>query len=214
MSKGKEQVKLSTDDNGNIKVALANADIEYTIESLGIDPKEISYNRGTDKYTPEQKIQSVMYYLALGGNAKKVERKIGVPASTIRKWKSTAPWWDMVMSKARMIKQDELDAMFTIVIHDVVDEIQDRIRGGDYKYDTKTGQTVRVPVSAKDLVIIQSMMFDKRSLLRGDPTSIKKESSPADSLKQIENKLLKTIKDAKEQNVVSEQQPEFIENDA
>ncbi|WP_373088660.1 transposase [Zhongshania sp.] len=210
--KGKESIKVDRDDDGKITISSENTDIEYTIESLDIDPKDLVYGRGTDKYTPEQKIQAVMYYLALGGNAKKVERKTGLKASTIRKWKASAPWWDMVMAKARAIKQDELDAQFTTIIHDVVDEIRDRVEKGDYKMDNK-GNLHRVPMSGKELVVAASMLFDKRSLLRGDPTSIKKQASPEDNLKNVEKRLLETINKAKEQNVVSTQKPEFEDAD-
>lgn len=205
--KGKESISVTSTEEGKVSIKLANADVEYTLEALNIDPTDLHYGRGTDRYTPQQKVQAVMYYLALGGNAGKVERKTGIPSNTIRKWKSCAPWWQEVVRKARAIKQDELDAMFTLVIHDVVDSIVDRVEAGDWKINPKTGLQERIPVSAKDLVVIQSMMFDKRSLLRGDPTNIQRKAVGSDQLKAIEAKLLSTIQSAKQEKVVSEQTP-------
>lgn len=200
--RGKESIKLDRNEQGQVTVSSENADVEYTLEAIDIDPKDLTYGRNTDKYTPEQKIQAVMYYLALGGNSKKVSEKTGLPSNTIRKWKSSAPWWDMVMKKARAIKQDELDAQFTVIIHDVVDGLKDRVFNGDYKL-LKDGTLKRVPMAGKDLVMAASILFDKRSLLRGDPTNIRKSETSHDNLKSIEQRLLQTIQKAKEKDVVS-----------
>ena len=203
----KRAIHVNRDEEGNLSVVSDDGDIEYEVSALDIDPEIFNY-RGNEQYTPEQKIQTVMYYLTEGGKASRVAKKTGIKASTIRKWKSSAPWWGEVMKKCRAIKQDELDAAFTLVIHDTVDRIHERVLHGDVKLD-KEGNLVAVPMSGKDLAYVANSLFDKRSLLRGDPTTLKKDVSTTDQLKAVEQKLLKAMEDAKERNVVSPVTPEF-----
>ena len=48
-----------------------------------------------------------------------------------------------------------------------------RIEEGDYQYDQKTGRLVKIPLKARDLERITSGLFDKRQLIRKQPTNIK-----------------------------------------
>lgn len=199
-----KQFVVKTEGN-TTSISSRDGDVEYTYENLDINPEDLMYGRGTDKYTPEQKIQAAMHWLVSGGSAIEASKKTGVPSGTIRAWKHGSPWWPDVIRKLRAIKQDELDAMFTVVIHDTVGEIHDRVLEGDWKYDPKTGEKVRVPMSGRDLAQTAQVLFDKRSLLRGDPTSLRKEVSVEDSLKKIGENLVKNLKQAKAEKVVSEQ---------
>lgn len=59
------------------------------------------------------------------------------------------------------------------VIDKALDLIMDRIEQGDYQYDQKTGKIVKIPLKVRDLERVASGLFDKRQLIRKQPTSIK-----------------------------------------
>lgn len=59
------------------------------------------------------------------------------------------------------------------VIDKALDLIMERIDQGDYQYDQKTGKIVKIPLKVRDLERVASGLFDKRQLIRKQPTSIK-----------------------------------------
>lgn len=159
------------------------------------------------KYNPKVKVKACAYYMVYG-NAAKVSKLINIPAHTIRKWKSEAEWWQPTLQWLRKQKQDELDSMLTTVIHSAVNEIHDRLKGGDYVLHR--GQIIRVPVKAKDMAYIAHNIFDKRALLRGDVTSV--SGKTVSNLEEIQQQLKKTLEQAKEKDVVATVIPENINN--
>ena len=50
-------------------------------------------------------------------------------------------------------------------------QAQDRVENGDYRV-AKDGKLIRVPMGGKELVISGATVYDKRQLLRNQPTSI------------------------------------------
>ena len=129
-----------------------------------------------NKYTIDQRVQAVCYYAVLG-NSLKVERLLGIPASTIRHWRGM-DWWPIVISEVRKAKDQELDAMLTDVMHKATEQLLDRVENGD-EVVTKDGDIVRKKLGAKDLAVAGlAVPYDKRALMRGDPTSrVEKKSS-------------------------------------
>jgi len=73
----------------------------------------------------------------------------------------------------------------TGVIHRAFANIIDRLDNGDVKV-FRNGTDVRVPVSAKDCGWIAAIILDKRSLMRGEPTSRSETISTSERLKQIQ----------------------------
>lgn len=121
------------------------------------------------KYTPEQKLYAVLCYMVEGSSIRAGKRS-GVDPATIRWWKSEAVWWAPALKEMRRQYQDQLDSKFTGLIHTAAKEIEDRILKGDERAD-KHGDIYNVKVSGRDLATIMAILYDKRALLRGDPTS-------------------------------------------
>lgn len=135
------------------------------------------------KYSVDTKIKAVMLYM-MTGDAKKSAKQIGVPHTTLLHWKNHSCWWEDTLKKARLLKQDELDASLTKVIESGAKALQDRI---DYGNPTKIGQTKEVnpktgkeevtykfdnaPIPAKELATVLGIVYDKRALSRGEATS-------------------------------------------
>lgn len=141
---------------------------------------------------------AVTYYAITGSSLKTHELMkqagVPVPASTIRMWKNTHGWWKTVLSEVRRAKQDELDAKLTAVIMKGVDELNDRVENGNYKYNPKTGEIERVPLTsselAKDAVGIP---IDKRAIMRGDPTSRIVKEDVNETLKFLGEQFMKMV---------------------
>ena len=141
------------------------------------------------KIAPEMKIHAAACYF-LTGTVQGTARMTGFKHQTISEWKNKAQWWLPVLSKIKKDKNDELDADLTQLIHVTSTEILDRLKDGDSyvtsEYVVKTfgegkeakdklvKQDVlkRKPVTARDLGALLNTIYDKRTMLRGDPTSI------------------------------------------
>lgn len=121
-------------------------------------------------------------YLALG-NLSETSKVINVPLPTLSKWKN-APWWKEFVDDIQSGDNQRSDNKMSKVIDRALDILVDRLEQGDYQYDQKTGKLVKVPLKARDLERISSGLFDKRQLLRKQPTNIK-----ADSLTQTDRLL-------------------------
>jgi len=142
-------------------------DVEYTEEDLKFDLADL-YSPSSP-YSPEQKISAVMAYLVTGASTR-AQHHCGVKADIIRDWKSKSSWWHDVMAECRKQKNDEIDAKFTEIMHDTLGELHERIHNGD-EVLAKDGSLIRKKINGKDLAVIAAVMYDKRALLRGDPTS-------------------------------------------
>jgi len=179
---------------------IATKKLEDAENSLQIDLADL-YVAGSN-YTPEQKVNAVMTYV-MTGTIKKSAKIIGMPQQTLDKWKNKAVWWDDTVRECRKKKQDELDSMYTVLIHDIVDQVADRVENGDTKVD-RNGVVTKIPMTGKDLAITMAVTFDKRQLLRGEATSrVEKVSEKerierlADSFKEMSKKMKSLGMDAK-----------------
>lgn len=132
---------------------------------------------------PEKKrLEVVTTYLALGSIVE-TARICNVPVPTIKTWK-LQPWWKETIDSIQSGENQKTDNKMSKIIDNALDMLVKRIEEGDYQYDQKTGKLVKVPLKARDLERISSGLFDKRQLIRQQPTSIK-----ADELNQTERLL-------------------------
>ena len=159
-------------------------DVEFPI-SGGIDYNLIlDMSLSLKAYTPEQAIEVAATWLVTG-NSVKTEKLTGVPAATIRYWYRLS-WWKELVMVLRRAKQEELDAKLTGIIMDASEELQDRVKNGDYVKD-EDGQLDRIPMKGTDLAKVTGITYDKRAMLRANPTDKlnPKSSSIEDSLKKL-----------------------------
>jgi hypothetical protein len=162
------------------------------------------------KYSAEQKLSVVAIY-ALTGNLEQCHKQTGINYATIKDWHTRSTWWEEAMLNVRKHMQDELDGKLTGVINRATDEIVDRLDNGDEVLD-KNGNTRRKKLSARDLTMVLAILFDKRALIRGDPTTRTEKVSSEETL----NKMLSKFEDlAKKMNAnVINAQPQYkIDND-
>lgn len=136
------------------------------------------------KYSRDRIVEAATRWLVTG-NLHEVSRQMNIPRPTMRMWKKTE-WWDPLVDAIRADKAEELDAVLTGVIHGATHAVADRLEGGEYRRD-KNDEIVRVPVSARDAMMIAAIAFDKRQIGRNLPTSISESSG--DRLKALQAQL-------------------------
>lgn len=136
----------------------------------------------SDKWSVEDKIRAASAMM-ITGNSKKASKVTGIPDSTIRWWATRSSWWPGLMKQVRKEKQEELDAAHTEILHKTIVKLIDRVENGD-EVVTKDGDVVRKGVGARDLAIVHGTIYDKRALLRGDPTS-KTERTDSDAIEEL-----------------------------
>ncbi len=139
------------------------------------------------QFSAEEKMACVMAYLITGGNSSRAIELACVPemkAATLRQWKKRSKWWDDAISHAKALLQKDLDAAYTKMLHRTEKELFDRVEEGDVVI-LKDGSQVRKPLSAKDLIYVHGVVFDKRAMTRGEPTSRTEKVDPLSVVNQL-----------------------------
>lgn len=136
--------------------------------------------------TIDDRLDAALAWL-ITGNTVEASKLCGVPDRTIREWMSKE-WWEPILEEARKAKQKELDAVWTRIIHKAAVEINDRLDNGD-SVVTKFGKIEKLPIRARDLSFILSVVADKRALARGEPTSRSEKKTVEESLNSVAKRL-------------------------
>jgi len=166
-----------------------------------MDLDSLHHPRST--YTPEQKIAAVMAFV-LTGTSFQAERLCGVSADKIRCWKQS-DWWDEAAEACRREKQEELDGVMTNIIHTAIEKVSDRIALGEIIYvdgipmpdeSTEDGFAHK-PLSLRELTVTLGILYDKRNLIRGDPTSISGKTDTPTKMKELTDAFKELSKDIK-----------------
>ena len=124
----------------------------------------------------KKQLEAVTTYLATGSIAE-TSRIINVPYRTVQSWKLESEWWPKVVEEIQSGENQKVDQKMSRIIDKTLEKLVERIEDGDYMYDQKTGRMVKVPLKARDLERITSGLFDKRQLIRKQPTNIKSDPS-------------------------------------
>ncbi len=145
----------------------------------------------------DDRIQAAVAWL-ITGSVEEAGKLCNIPPRTIRDW-MTKGWWEEVLGEAKTIKQKELDAVWTGLIHKSTTELRKRLDDGD-PVMTKTGEVKFMPVKARDLAVIMAITTDKRALSRNQPTSRVEKITIEERLTRIGSKLEEL--DAAEEKIV------------
>ena len=134
-------------------------------------------------WTDQTKVMVVTQYLALG-KAPLVEALTGVPRQTIRLWK-TQPWWGEVVSEIQSEESQERDVKLDKIVNKSLEMINDRLENGDYIYNSKTSEVLRVPVKLRDISRVTVDMIQKQQDIRDKPYIKASEEANADRLLKL-----------------------------
>ena len=135
-------------------------------------------------WSEKKQLEVVTTYLALG-NLSETSRVCNVPMRTVTLWKSQE-WWSKLVNDIQSGEGQRTDNKMSKTIDKALDMLMERMEQGDYQYDQKTGRLVKVPLKARDLERVVGGLFDKRQLIRKQPTNIKaSDLGQADRLAQL-----------------------------
>lgn len=166
------------------------------------DKKNLPHEPG--RWDKKKQLAAVTTYLATGSIAE-TSRICNIPYRTVQSWKLDSDWWQQTIDEIQSGENQKTDVKMSKVIDKTLEMLMSRIEEGDYQYDQKTGRLVKVPLKARDLERISSGLFDKRQLIRKQPTNIKQSD-----LNQAD-RLLKLAEQFAKFTTGKEQAPELID---
>lgn len=126
---------------------------------------------GSPGHWPEaKKVELVTTYLATG-SYRLACSICKVPLATANQWKRTE-WFKEMVASIQAEENTQLDAKLSKIVDKSLDVVMNRLEEGDFILDSKTGTIKRVPVKMRDAKSVMTDLFDKRQLLRKQPTKI------------------------------------------
>lgn len=143
-------------------------------------------------YSDQKKTEVVTTWLALG-KVPMVEQVTGVSRHTIRQWK-LQPWWQELVNEIQNEEDQELDSKLSKVVNSSLDAVMERIEGGEFHIDSRTGQVKRIPVKLRDVHRVMADVIDKRNLLRGKPTSRVEKTQTVDTLTKLADQFAQWVR--------------------
>lgn len=150
-------------------------------------PKPRSITAKTNRsWSDKQKIEAVQHYL-LVGNLALTSRVLGIPEVTLRLWKTTE-WWKNVVEDLRLQENMEMSARLKRLVEASLVAVEDRLVAGDWMYDQKSGQMVRKPVNIRDAHKVAVDLMDKRTMLEKAAAPIQEQLPEDNKLEKLAEK--------------------------
>lgn len=174
-------------------------EIDYCVEDMYADIYD-----PRAKIAPELKIHAAAAFFATG-TVDGASRMTGLSHQTISEWKNKSEWWAPVLSKLKKEKNDELDATVTDLIHKTTTELNDRIVNGEVQMHQGVPTGHLKPMTGRDLAATLNTLYDKRTMMRGEPTSITGKADQSTIIDSLKEQFAKMAKQHLEAKVVSEQ---------
>lgn len=116
-----------------------------------------------EAWDEQKKIDVVQSYILLG-QLRLAAATCGVPEPTVKVWRATQ-WWKDTESELRRSSKLVLSAKLNDIISKSITALDDRITGGDYIYNYKTKECVRVPIKADVVQKITGQLIDRSLML-------------------------------------------------
>jgi len=152
-----------------------------------------------EKYDPngsiEQKVREILYDTKiqadpelvlnffrgynLTDNVKASAREAGVVYESARTW-INKPYAAKIIALCKVEAQKTLDRSLTGLITRVILSMEERLDQGDYNNQGK-----RIPIQMDKLLKALSVLYDKRALIRGEPTSRVERVSTEQRLRKL-----------------------------
>jgi hypothetical protein len=130
--------------------------------------KTKAYNRATGEgqqghWDDKKKLEVLTTYLATGSPTLTCAMT-GIPLHTFKTWKYQ-PWWKEQTTELQQENNLKLDKKLEKVMDKALDAVLDRVENGEFMYDPRSGDIMRVPAKLRDVQKVAGDMIDKRQLL-------------------------------------------------
>lgn len=148
--------------------------------------------RNTQAWSLEKRIDCVTKYLVLGNRAL-VAELTGVNYGTLRVWMKS-DWWASLEAEIKSAKRIEKSSKLTKIVDKALEAVDDRITNGNVKYDFKTKEVFRVPVSVLEAAkVANDLMQRQEALDKVSVDEVKQEQTQSiqDQLKFLANEFAK-----------------------
>lgn len=175
--------KKRTSKHGRLKDEEGREDRSESREiadSVSFDHPELH----TGHTSRQQKVTAAVAYL-LGNSYTKSAKIAGISKPTIFAWKHQTEWWPELISHLKRHHDEDLEARTSGILNRALSEIEDRLLNGEEVVDTKNDKIVRKKVGARDAAITFGTLYDKRQLMRSQPTSISENTSEAARIERL-----------------------------
>lgn len=116
-------------------------------------------SKGPGTWDEKKRLEVLQSYILLG-NLKRSAALNGVPEITAKKWKLTQ-WWKDTEDELRRGSKLQLSSKLTDLVNSALVVIADRLQGGDFVFNPRTGQFIRKPVSAEHANKIATQLIDR-----------------------------------------------------
>lgn len=136
-------------------------------------------------HSDSTKIKVISTYLACG-NWNLTADLCKVPLPTLNNWK-VEPWFKELMDEIIISKKSETNKRLSKQVDLALNVVEDRLQNGDFQWDPKTSQMVRVPVKVRDAHRIAVDMIDRQEILEANIAKIqnKEAASQSNALKDL-----------------------------
>ena len=134
------------------------------------------------QWSDKQKMDAVNSYLLLG-NLALTGRLLNIPEITLRVWKATT-WWKDVVAEIKASEKIELSSKIKKLVDASMAVVEDRMVNGDFQYDQKSGTMIRKPVNMKDAHKVSIDLQNRQDIL--EKTAVVEQTE-----EHVEDKLLK-----------------------
>ena len=135
-------------------------------------------------YTDKNKIIALQTY-AQTGSWVIAARESGIGYDYLRIQIAKTQWWKDSLKEVRSEEDDVLDGDLSEIIKDGVTQLKDRVKHGDWMWNSKENKFVRKALNAQTLQKITTGFMDQRNVLRGKPTRITEQVSMNDRLAKL-----------------------------
>ncbi len=167
---------------------------QQVIELLPTGSKENNWN-----WTRETKLLVAQHYLT-HGNMRKTAELTKVPMDTIRNWRNSPEWGELV-EEVKREKRAELNSRLGGLVNMALDHVEERLEKGDWVLNQKTGQLIRKPVNLRDAQKVATEILGQQiNIEKRDNQHVVHGESVQESLKTLANEFAKFTKKMKQNN--------------
>jgi hypothetical protein len=130
-----------------------------------------------------QKLEAGKLYL-LSGNLSAVSVALQIPYRTLVHWKN-CDWWKDQQESLKSEANLQLSASLRKVAEKALMVTEDRLDKGNYQYDQKSGELIRIPVNIRDASRVAKELMEQHLDLEQKPDKKELESTIDDRLKKL-----------------------------